>query len=209
VIAQPAFASPRDLEGKTVGVTGDPSDIAVLDSIVEGAGGNPRRVKTINIGGNAVPDLLSGRVAGATAFWSDEGVALGSTGRGFHVFRVDSYGAPSYPELVLCARRSTLTGDPSLAKAVVKTLVRGYRFAVSDPAVAARDLERLVPGLEPSLINADLAALRPAFLGPGGTPGVLDPSVLSAWAKWEARFGIVSTPPNPAQAFDPKVSRAS
>jgi putative hydroxymethylpyrimidine transport system substrate-binding protein len=208
VIAQPAFPNPRELEGRTVGVTGDPSDIAVLDSIVEGAGGDPHRVKTINIGSSAVPDLLSGRVTAATAFWSDEGVELQKNGRGFHIFRVDDYGAPSYPELVLCARRSTLDTDPGLARDLVKTLERGYRLAVSDPSVAASDLERLVPGLEPSLVNADLNALRPAFVGPDGAPGELDPAILSAWSKWEAKFGIVSSPPNPAQAFDPQLSRA-
>ena len=58
---------------------------------------------TINIGFNAVADLLAGRVAGATAFWNDEGVTLERRKPGFHVFRVDDYGAPSYPELVVCA----------------------------------------------------------------------------------------------------------
>jgi len=54
----------------------------------------------------------------------------------------------------------------------------------------------------PRLIEADLAALRPAFAGPGGTPGELEPTTLRAWARWEARFGIVSKPPNVARAFD-------
>lgn len=207
VIAQPAYASPQQLEGKTVGVTGDPSDTAVLNSIVEGAGGTPSRVKTINIGSGAVPDLLSGRVAAATAFWSDEGVALSRQRPGFHIFRVDDYRAPSYPELVLCTTRATLVHDPALARAVVKALERGYALAFSQPAVAAADLERLVPGLDPKLIAADLAALRPAFLGPGGRPGELDPAVLRAWARWEARFRIVPSAPDVAAAFDPSLSR--
>ncbi len=77
VIAQPQISSPRQLQGRTVGVPGDPSDYAVLDSVVAGAGGNPRRVHTIVIGSDAVGDLLAGRVAAATGFWNDEGVALG------------------------------------------------------------------------------------------------------------------------------------
>jgi hypothetical protein len=44
-----------------------------------------------------------GRVAGATAFWNDEGLTLRRRSPGFHVFRVDQYGAPSYPELIVCA----------------------------------------------------------------------------------------------------------
>lgn len=201
VIAQPSITTPVALEGKTVGVPGDPSDSAVLDSTVQGAGGNPQRVRTITIGGNAVPDLLAGRVAAATAFWNDEGVALAHARPGFHVFRVDRYGAPPYPELVLCARRSTLATDRSLVKAVVGALERGYRFAIADPQAAAGDLERRVPGLEPKLVNADLAALRPVFAGLHGRPGVLDPRVLRAWAAWELKFGLVSRRPDVAQAF--------
>src|SRR6185437_4502747 len=64
VIAQPSMTSPRQLIGKTVGVSGAPSDTAVLDSIVAGAGGQPKQLKTITIGFNAVSDLLAGKVAG-------------------------------------------------------------------------------------------------------------------------------------------------
>jgi ABC-type nitrate/sulfonate/bicarbonate transport system substrate-binding protein len=204
VIAQPRFHSPATLQGQTVGVTGDPSDDAVLDSTVQGAGGDPRRLRTVTIGGDAVPDLVSGRIAAATAFWNDEGVALSRTRRGrapFHIFRVDRYGAPSYPELVLCARRSTVATAPGLVRAVVRALERGYSFALADPLAAASDLERQVPGLDPKLVDADLTALRPAFAGRNGRPGGLDGSVLRAWAAWEARFGIVSRPPDVAQAF--------
>lgn len=201
LIAQPRFRAPRALEGTTVGVAGDPSDLAVVHSIVTGSGGDPNRVKTIEIGSGAVPDLLSRRLAAATGFWNDEGVALAQRRPGFKVFRVDSYGAPVYPELVLCTTRNTATRKPALAREVVRAVIRGYELTVSNPGASAADLERLVPGLDPRLIRADLAALRPAFAGPGGHPGELDGAVLKSWSRWEARFGIVSRPPDVAQAF--------
>src|SRR6185295_20287360 len=40
ILAQPGVTRPRDLEGKRAGVTGLPSDDAVLKSIVEGDGGD-------------------------------------------------------------------------------------------------------------------------------------------------------------------------
>jgi putative hydroxymethylpyrimidine transport system substrate-binding protein len=202
VITQPRIHDPRQLQGQLAGVTGLPSDTGVLDSVVSGAGGNPARVKRITIGFNAVPALLAGRVAAATAFWNDEGVALERARPGFHIFRVDSYGAPRYPELVLCATRSLLRRDPTLATTVVRALVRGYRFTLRDPQASAAELESQVPGLSPALVRADLAVLRPAFAGPDGRPGELDPSILRRWARWEARFGIVGRAPNVSQAFD-------
>ena len=202
VLAAPRFSNPRALAGQTVGITGVPSDTAVLDSVVAGAGGNPHRLHTITIGFNAVADLLAGRVAAATAFWNDEGVTVRRQRPGFHAFRVDDYGAPPYPELVLCASASHLRRDPGLAQSVVRALVTGYRFTIGHPAQSAADLERQVTGLDPSLVGAELSALLPAFRAADGGVGTLDPATLRRWSVWEARFGIVRRPPDVAATFD-------
>ena len=52
---------PRDLEGRRVGVTGLPSDEAVLRAVVEHDGGDYDRVKKVTIGFSAVPSLIAGR----------------------------------------------------------------------------------------------------------------------------------------------------
>ncbi len=202
VIAEHAVTSPRQLIGKTIGISGDPSDTAVLDSIVAGAGGRPTQLRTITIGFNAVGDLLAGKMAGATAFWNDEGVTLNRQRPGFHVFRVENYGAPSYPELVVCATAKSLKADPGLARDVVRALVRGYDLALSRPGVGQRALETEVPGLNHALDTAELAGLGAAFRGPEGHFGVLDTSLLRRWSAWEARFGIVRSPPDVAATFD-------
>jgi putative hydroxymethylpyrimidine transport system substrate-binding protein len=203
VIAQPAITDPRMLDGRLVGVTGDPSDPAVLRSVVAGAGGAPGRVHTITIGYDAVEDLLAGRVAAATAFWNDEGVTLAHTRPGFHVFRVERYGAPPYPELVLCASSAEIRHQPQLVRAVVRAITRGYELVLRDPSAGERALESLVPGLVPKLVSEQLHAELPAFLPPdGGTYGTFDEAVLRAWAAWEARFGIVTHPPDIGAMFD-------
>ncbi|MGI9185660.1 MAG: ABC transporter substrate-binding protein [Solirubrobacteraceae bacterium] len=201
VIAAPQISSPRQLAGRTVGVTGAPSDTAVLHSIVAGSGADPARVNTITIGFNAVADLLAGRVAAATAFWNDEGVTIRRQRPGFHVFRVDQYGAPAYPELVLAATRASLRTHPELARSVVSALTTGYRQVLADPDSGAQALRSLVPGLDPPLLSAELQALLPAFGGPGGRVGVLDLSRLQAWARWEKRFGIVPRVPRVKSMF--------
>jgi len=201
VIAAPAIESPRDLDGKTVGITGDPSDTAVLDSIVTGAGGHPDRVHTVTIGYNAVVDLLAGRVAAATAFWNDEGITVQHARPGFHIFRVENYGAPPYPELVLCTTAGLLRRDAGLAHSVVRALVAGYQFTLRHPAQSAADLESQVQGLDRSQVDTQLGALLPAFRGPDGQVGELDVATLRRWAVWEAHFGIVTRPPNVAQTF--------
>jgi ABC-type nitrate/sulfonate/bicarbonate transport system substrate-binding protein len=201
VIAAPAVSDPRQLVGRTVGVTGVPSDTAVLRSIVTGAGGSDSHLKTITIGFNAVADLLAGRVAGATAFWNDEGVTIRQRSPGFHVFRVDQYGAPAYPELILSATGASLRAHPNVARAVVAALTRGYQQVLRNPRAGEQALESLVPGLDPKLVQAELRALLPSFDQPGGRVGALDPARLAAWAGWERRFGIVTRPPDVGAMF--------
>jgi ABC-type nitrate/sulfonate/bicarbonate transport system substrate-binding protein len=202
VLAQPGIRTPRDLAGKLAGVTGLPSDDAVLRSVVAGAGGDPRRVREVTIGFDAVPALLSRHVAGATAFWDVEGVALRRRRPGIHEFRVDDYGAPAYPELVLCTTGRKLRTQPKLVAATTGALARGYGVTIATPAASAADELGRVPGLDRSLLLAELDALRGAFTGaPGKRFGSLDRTRLAAWAAWEARFGIVKRAPDVAAMF--------
>jgi putative hydroxymethylpyrimidine transport system substrate-binding protein len=202
VLAQPSVATPRDLEGRSVGVTGVPSDTAVLHSIVRGAGGSPSRVREVTIGFNAVQALLGGRVSGATAFWNVEGVALKARRPATREFRVDQFGAPSYPELVLCATRQTLDEQPALARATVAALVRGYEEALSDPESAVQDELQADRSLNRAELQAQFDAVSPAFVGDAPRFGAFQPRVLDAWAQWEARFGITRRPPDVAATFD-------
>ncbi len=202
VLAQPNIARPRDLEGKRVGVTGVPSDDAVLSSIVRGDGGDPSKVRTVTIGFQAVAALLARRVDAATAFWNAEGVALQAQRPGIREFKVDDFGAPPYPELVLCVSRATLRDDRSLVAATVRALRRGYEETINDPESA---VEALVDraGVKRAATARELAAVSPAFTEGATTYGELDPGELRAWARWEARFGITKRPPDVARAFAP------
>jgi ABC-type nitrate/sulfonate/bicarbonate transport system substrate-binding protein len=201
VLAQPEVQRPRDLEGQRVGVTGLPSDDAVLASIVKGDGGDPAQVDKTTIGFNAVAAMLAGKVAGATAFWNVEGLALKDKRPDTREFRVDDFGAPAYPELVLVTRNTTLQDDPDLVRATVDALRRGYAFTLRDPESSASDLVSEVPDAKRDDILKQLDVLTPVFTGPTGQPGGLDREVLERWAQWEARFGITKAPPNVASTF--------
>ncbi len=83
----------------------------------------------------------------------------------------------------------------------------GYRFTLAHPAPSAADLESQVPGLDRTLVRAELAALLPALRAPDGRVGELDPALLRRWSAWEIRFGIVRQPPDVAATFDPALLR--
>jgi putative hydroxymethylpyrimidine transport system substrate-binding protein len=202
VIARPGVTRPRALEGRRVGVTGLPSDDAVLRSVVAGDGGDPARVSTIDIGFNAVKALLAGRVDAATAFWNVEGVALQRRRPGFEEFRVDDFGAPSYPELVLCATRRTIEERAPMVRAAIRALQRGYEQAQADPESAIGAMLDAGAATDRADLSAQMDAVGPAFTAGAQGVGQLRMSVLRAWAAWDHRFGILRRPLDVSRAFD-------
>ncbi len=206
VLAQPDVARPRDLEGRKAGVTGLPSDDAVLASIVQGDGGDPAKVRKVTVGFNAVQALLTRKVTAATAFWNAEGVALKAKRPGVKEFRVDDYGAPSYPELVLATSRETLETNGPVVRATIRALRRGYEGAINDPESAVSALTDAEPTLKRDLTSEELDAVSTSFTQGADFYGQLQPSVLAKWATWEQRFGIVKAKPDVAKMFDTGIS---
>ena len=202
ILARPGIRTPRDLEGQRVGVTGLPSDDAVLRSIVAGAGGNPDKVRPTTIGFTAVRSVLTGRVAGATAFWNVEGIALRAQRPNIREFRVEQFGAPAYPELVLTVTRETLQDRKSLVRATVAALARGYEEVLSDPENGVSTLVEAVDGLERDQVQRELDAVSPSFTAGARGFGELNRPRLQAWARWEKRFGITERVPEVGLAFD-------
>jgi ABC-type nitrate/sulfonate/bicarbonate transport system substrate-binding protein len=202
VLAQPDIARPRDLEGKRAGVSGLPSDVAVLRSVVKGDGGDPDEVKMTTIGFEAVKALLARRVAAATAFWNVEGVALHAQRPATKEFRVDEFGAPPYPELVLCVTRTTLDERRPMLDATIRALRRGYTETQNDPESAVSALVAANPDLDRDAADAQLDAVAPAFTAGADAYGQLREDVLEKWAAWDLEFGIVKKPIDVGSTFD-------
>jgi putative hydroxymethylpyrimidine transport system substrate-binding protein len=189
-----AISTPADLAGKTIGVTGVPSDDAVLDTVLRAGGLDPSSAHRVTIGFNAVADLAAGKVDAATAFWNAEGVQLQQMGIPTREFRVDQFGAPRYPELVLTASRESCAGAATVP--LLNGLVRGYAALGRDPQAALDGLLTEVNGLDRNSQEAQLHALTHAHAfsieGKGPALTVLSPSTTAAWLRWASAHGVVN-----------------
>jgi putative hydroxymethylpyrimidine transport system substrate-binding protein len=191
------ISQPRDLGGRTVGVTGLPSDEAVVDSEVSADGGDPAEVKRVTIGFNAISSLAAGKVDAATGFWNAEGVALRQRGVPIRIFKVDEYGAPPYPELVLVTSEEAAAHDPDLVRSLLAATARGYELTVRQPKQGLDDLLAEVPSLDRAEQQAQLDVLLPDL-----RPAPFDPAVLRAWARWDVQHGLLERPLDVDAAFE-------
>jgi len=203
LIAQPEIARPRDLEGKTIGVSGLPSDPAFVKAIMAHDGGDAGRVRELTIGFAAVSMLLTRRVAAVPAFWNAEGVALRRRGRDVREFRVDDYGAPPYPEVVLMTSRSTLRRHRDRVLAALRAIAAGVDEVRAHPTAAVRQIAAAAQTNDLALIRAQLDAVAPLF-----EPGLrLNRPILQRWADFVLRIGLIDRRPEVDRAFDFSLAR--
>jgi len=198
LVAQPDVGRPRDLEGRTVGVSGLPSDPAFVQAIVSHDGGDASRIKEVTIGFNAVSRLLTKKVDAVPVFWNAEGVALKERGMQAKEFRVEDYGAPPYPEVVLITSHKTLAAKRDALAGALKAIDAGREQAEQHPDEAVRVIAKAAQTDDTKLIRAQLDAVLPIF-----ADGLkLDRPVLDRWADFDARIGLVKAKPDVAKAFD-------
>jgi putative hydroxymethylpyrimidine transport system substrate-binding protein len=190
------IASAANLRGKRVGDAGIGYQHAYLTTILAHAGVPANRVTETNVGANLVPAMVSGRVdATLGGYWNYEALQLRQLGKHPNVIRVDQLGIPTYNELVLVVRRSTITNRTGLVRRLVQALGRGYESARRDPQGAVASLVKANSGLNPKLQLASVQASLSAFFPAGGHPwGWQDGSLWNAYGQWMLANHLISNP---------------
>jgi NitT/TauT family transport system substrate-binding protein/putative hydroxymethylpyrimidine transport system substrate-binding protein len=197
LITQPGIRRPKDLDGERVGVSGLPSDGPFLKAIVQDDGGDYGSIKQVTIGFAAVSALLGRKVQAVPAFWNVEGIVLKRKGRRFNEFRIDDYGAPRFPEVVLVTKEATLRDHRDRVIAALDAIRDGARAVREDPDGAVAEIAKESGDADLGLIRAQFAALAP-IVDPQLT---LRRGVLEQWAAFTAKVGILDRAPDVATAF--------
>ena len=146
--------------------------------------------------------LLEGRVAATTGRWDDEGIAIAAEAPRVRELRVERYGAPSYPQLLVVVNRYMLEERTGTARALIRTLQRGYREARVDPESAVAAMRELESAPDRERLLAQVAAVSPAWTAGAENYGELDARVLRQWATWADRHGALQGRLDVGRAFD-------
>jgi putative hydroxymethylpyrimidine transport system substrate-binding protein len=191
------IASAGDLAGKTVGTAGIPYQSDYLETIEQFAGISPSSVKEVNVGLNLLPTLIGGKVdAILGGFRNIEGVDLQQRGLDPRIVPVDELGVPTYDELVLVARRSTVEDNPEAIRAFIAALAKGTEYAIAHPQEAANAVLAAGSGLDPIQTRAEVDATLPLLASAKDHPyGHLDPEKWEAYASWMQQHGLISEAP--------------
>ena len=193
---EPQIRSLRDLEGRTIGITGVPSDYATLDTALASAGLTRKNVKVVTVGYNLLPALLAHRVDAVLGVYRNvEGIQLELRGLKPTIIPVDRAGVPSYDELVLVANKTRLRSDPayrSEVKRFVGAFLAGTADARNHPSRALAILNKVTASSTTFLALATPATLR-LLTGPGGV-GCLNVRDWQRFGRWMHARGLLKQP---------------
>ena len=192
-LEEDGIATPADLAGKTVGVTGVPSDNAILDTIMADAGSNSDEADVVTIGFNGVQSLEAGKVQAFTGFIPADGVQVEADGYKTKSFPLDENGGPSYPGLVAFSTETMIADDPDLMKGFVEASIKGYQDALADPEAALTSLEDQTQGLDPELQKQVFDAYI-ALFGESDTYGQFKKEALESLSTFLVDSDLASEP---------------
>ncbi len=174
-LASEGITRPRDLEGKTYGGYGGPLETELIDRLVKCDGGDPSKVKFVEVGNI---DYVAGLEQKRFDFvWVFEGWDALRAREVLHkqisTLKFVDYlqCIPDWYTPVFITNEATIRDRPELVEKFLAATARGYRRAIEDPDEAAADLLKAVPELDPALVKAAAALPRAALRRQGRAVG--------------------------------------
>ena len=188
-------SGPDDLEGKTVGAAGLPSDRPLLDAVIRAGGGDPANVTVRNVGFNLSPALAAGTVdAVIGAYWNIELVDLERQGQPVAALRLDEHGVPTYDELVVVTSDAVARDKPELVRAVLRGLRTGQDWAATDQDGAVSHLLEANRDLDEKTVAAQLRVTADVLSPSDVRTLTVDPAAWGRFATWMTDNGLLTKP---------------
>lgn len=140
-LASEHITRPKDLENKLVGYSGGPLTEGAIDTMMKYDGGDPSKVKIIDVGFELLPAMITQKVNATIGAVANHEVPVMEQ-KGFDVtyFYPTNYGVPNYYESILIANDEMINKKKDLYTRFLKACVKGALFVKENPEEATRIL---------------------------------------------------------------------
>ncbi len=183
---------PKGMEGKKYATWESPIELATLQNVIEGDGGDFSKVELIP---NTITDEVSAlKTNSVDAIWIFYGWAgikteLENLKTDYFAFS-DLNPVFDYYTPVVISNNQFLETDPDTAKAFLSALSRGYEEAAANPEQAAEILCQAVPELDKELVLASQKYLSNQYLADVKQWGYMDPARWNGFYSWLNENGL-------------------
>jgi putative hydroxymethylpyrimidine transport system substrate-binding protein len=212
VPATSGVTSLKQLEGKTLGITGIPYNRTMLEYCLTSAGVDPSKVNIVIVGFTPMPLLLSKRIDGLgdAITWSEPAMYNIQLDKPpddkstYKYFAFYQNGLPRYYTLGVVASEDTVNKNPELARRFLRAWVKGLDWAINNQKAAIDGMRQHVPEINEKEAAANFAEIARISQSPETQAhglGWQDPAV---WAKQEEfmrEHGVISAKVDIGQAM--------
>jgi len=209
VPADRGITRPAQLAGHTYGGFGGQLETALLGRLVSCDGGNPAKVKVVEIGNTDYKVGLDRR--DFDAVWVFDGWDVLRLERldGMKLVEFPFYGAtdatkgciPDWYTPIIATTEDLIAKQPDLVRRFVQATAKGYEDARTDPGGAAATLLAAAPELDRRLVEASAAYLSTRYADPGQPWGRQDPAIWAGFTAFLETAKILTAPLDSSAAF--------
>lgn len=157
--ANSAIKTPKDLEGKRLGVTPGDALSQLFPAFVAANRLDDKKITYVAMDASAKPPaLMNGQIDAIIGGSDDQAITLKSKGFAVTEIRFAHYGVPTIG-LSLLAHEDTIKENPKLVRRFLDATLRGWDYARKHPAEAIRIEKKYVPTLDESraVLELDVA----------------------------------------------------
>ncbi|WP_426572686.1 ABC transporter substrate-binding protein [Aquihabitans sp. McL0605] len=165
-LASDGITRPKDLEGKTYGGYGGQLETALLDKLVRCDGGDPKKVKSVDVGESDYRvGLERNQYDAVWIFDGWDGIHLQQQGVKTNTIPFIDHTdcIPDWYTPLLATSTKVEQSRPDDLKAFMAATARGYREAMADPDAASAALLAQTHDLDPKLVKASSTYLSTRY----------------------------------------------
>ncbi|BCY06907.1 ABC transporter substrate-binding protein [Actinoplanes sp. L3-i22] len=204
------FASPKDRNltrpaqyaGKTYGGYGGAIEEPLLKTLVKADGGDPEKVKVVNVG---EADFLTATKKGIDfewIFYGWDGVNAELKGAPVNIQYVKDYDkALDFYTPILITNEKRISGDPQLVKDFTAAVSEGYTYAAKNAAESADILLKAAPDLDAELVKKSQEWLSPKYQDDAARWGEQKDAVWTDFSAWLYDQKVLTTKVDASKAY--------
>ena len=188
------ISSPKDFEGTKYASYGLPLEWAVLEGLMACDEADVNEVEFIDVGFDAFPALIGGKVDFAWIFLAWDGVQAEIMGKPLDNILLADSCVPDYYTPVFISGEKTIEERPEIVRKFVAATSRGYEYAIEHPDEAAEILIKHSPETNPELIRRSQEWLSPRYQDDAERWGEQSLEVWQEFGDWLAERDLLPGP---------------
>jgi ABC-type nitrate/sulfonate/bicarbonate transport system substrate-binding protein len=193
-LASTGIRTAKDLEGKRFATWDEEKYRRILQTLMDGEGGDSGLVRYVPGDVTDVASALATTIDAVCVYeaWDVvklrlDGVAINYIDIGASDKRLDHY-TP-----IIAANETFLRESPETARKFMRATAKGYQYAIENPAEAAKLLVEAVPELDPALVEASARFLAPRYQGNSPAWGFIDGERWADYYRWAYENEVLPT----------------